>query len=119
MRRCQLSGSRILNQGLGTKEDISRLQVTVDDASLMGVVNGLCQRGHEIGSRRRGLRLAVEPGRQTATLHVLHGEERLTVALADLVNLDNVRVYELRCRLRFGAETRPLFWASGRRPARS
>ena len=72
-------------------EDVGRLQVAVEDATQVGVMYGLGQRGHEPGGPRRVVAVGVQPARQRAARDELHGEESLAVVLADLVDRHDAR----------------------------
>src|SRR5262245_34494225 len=67
----------------------------MDDTVLMGELNRACQSldeaGADVGSLGRGCQGLV----QAAAFDVFEGDERPAVALADLVDLDDVRMLEL------------------------
>ena len=76
-------------------QDVRRLQISVENASLVGVVHGEGDRGHQ---SRRTLEIADELLQhlvQAAAGNQLHAEEALARRLAHLVNGHDVGVVEL------------------------
>jgi hypothetical protein len=97
--------SVILGGARGRQEHVRRLQVAVDDAALVGVVDRLGQHRNDLG---RGLCRLRSPRRrlgQAAAVHELQREERQAVVRADLVHLHDVGVLEAGHCLRLGPET--------------
>ena len=91
--RDQLLERRI---GPAGKEDVGRLQVAVEDAALVGVVDGPCDRRHQ---PCRGARISAESldlRGQVAAVDELHAEVVVAVVLADFVDRHDVRVVEVR-----------------------
>ncbi len=74
----------------------------------VSVGHGPCQGGHQLGGGARRPGGAVQPVGQAAALDQLQGEVRQAVALADLVNLHDIRVLQARDGLGLGAEARQL-----------
>jgi hypothetical protein len=69
------------------------LEVAVDEAGLVGggeAASGLQEHGDDLGPRPR----LTQPLAQGLAAHELHGEEDLVAGLADLVDVDDVRVRE-------------------------
>ncbi len=78
------------------QQDIGRLQVAMQDAALMGMVDGLGNDGDDAG-RRAGIGGKIgEPLVEAAARDQLHAEEMPPLVPADLVDRHNVRVVELR-----------------------
>src|SRR5262249_10547691 len=71
-----------------------RLEVAVDDAALVRVVDGPGQRLHQPGRRAGRLRPGGGPLGQGAAVHVLEGQVGVAVVLADLVDLHDVGVLQ-------------------------
>ncbi len=92
----------------GGQQDVDRLQVAVDDAVLVGVVDGAGQGADQVGGRPRRLRRAVQLAVEAAAVHVLQREVGAAFRLADLVNLDDAGVVQAGHRLRLGLEARPV-----------
>ncbi len=87
------------------QQDVGRLQVAVNDAFVVRCLHGAGQRLQQacgLPCRQRG---AVELPVQAAAGTELQGEEGPAVVLADLVDLDDVRVLEAGDGLGLGAET--------------
>jgi len=96
-------------------QDVGRLEVAVDDAALVRVVDGA---GDGEQQPHRGPRVpgqAAHVRTQTRPLDQLHAEVRQPVLLARLVERDDVRVIQLRRRLGLGAEAAQLC-GRGERP---
>jgi len=91
---------------LHVQEDVARLEVAVQDAALVGVVDGVGERGQEPGgfSRRRPAVGSRQPMRQAATLDELHAQVRMAGVGADLVDGQDVGVVEVGGGLGLGAE---------------
>ena len=77
----------------------------------MGVIDGPGDFGEQLGGLARRQRAVGEPLGQRRALDVLHGEIRLAVVLADLVDGDDVGMHEPGGGLGFGPETRPVRFA--------
>jgi hypothetical protein len=92
------------------KEDVGRLQIPMHDPLAVGVVHGPGQRLDQPGGVRRrdaGLARPLRPRQgvvEAAAGHVLQAQERHALGVADLVDLDDVRVLEPGDRLRLPAE---------------
>lgn len=103
---------------IGTDQDIVRLEVPVQRAALMGVVDRFSQRFERRGrARRRQFPLAQQRS-QRPPLDEIHREITPPVVLADLVDRDNVRVPQMRRRLGLSLEALPLGW-SGKLPGQN
>src|SRR5262249_19313109 len=81
-----------------------RLEVAVDDAANMGVVDGLGHIGEQRGDRWRGLWSASSPLGQAAAGNEFQGEERQAVLFAHLIDLHNVGVLETGHDFGFGTK---------------
>src|SRR5262249_58564480 len=93
-----LGKAEIRHVGLasGIEEDVCRLEVSMEDAVLVCVMNGARHGLYEIGcpALRCGAAnqplIALRGLREIATSHELHREVVLTLAFADFVNGDNI-----------------------------
>ncbi len=77
-------------------QDVRRLQVAVQDAPLVGVMNGLGDGGHQPGRGREIGGEVAQPLVQAAARDQLHAEEALARRLAHLVDRHDVGMVELR-----------------------
>jgi hypothetical protein len=88
------------------EEDVARLEIAVDDAARVRLVERL---GHaaddaaDLGEAERAARHAVE---ERAARHVAHHDERLFLVLAVVVDGDDVGVFERSDDLGFALEAR-------------
>jgi hypothetical protein len=71
------------------KQDVRRLQVTMDDVQPVYVADRTSQALDQNGSLGRSQRLALQTLLQAAAGAVLHGEERAAVVFTDLMELDD------------------------------
>ena len=85
-------------------QDIRRLEVAVQDAAFVGVVDRPADRHQQSGRFEGRQRAFGELLRQRRPLDVLHGEIRMAVAFSDLQDRDDVRVRQPRRGLGFGPE---------------
>jgi hypothetical protein len=76
------------------EQHVGGLEVPVQDAALVGLVNGPRQGGHQAGGGGRWHRHAAEPPVQAAAACVLEGEVGPAVGLPHLENLHNVGVLD-------------------------
>ena len=76
-----------------------RLEVAVDQARLVGGEQTAAGLQEHLEDRRDIAGFGGEPGGEGGALDVLHGDEDLAVALADFVDLDDVRVGQAGQRL--------------------
>ena len=96
-----------LGDAVRVDQDVRRLDVAVDDAVLVGVVDRLADLPHEgedlldgdagregRPALRGGLLLPIDVVAEVASLQVLHREEVAAVLLSDLVDLHDVGVLE-------------------------
>ena len=89
---------------LRVNQDVGGLQVAMQDAALMGVVDRLGD-GLEITGRAPGRqRLVAHQPRQALPLDVVHHEEVPALVDAHLVDGDDVRMVQTRRRNGLGAE---------------
>src|SRR5207247_1491888 len=90
------------------EKDIAGLEVAVQDAALMSIVNGACHRRNQSGRlallRLPDPRFPTPDLRQTPAFHQLHAEKVLSFVLADLVNWHDVRMVEAGSGFGFGVE---------------
>ena len=92
-------------------QDIRRLQVAVQDALLVGVINRL---GDDLGVTRRPLRwhrTIAHDIRQVPSLNQLHGEIVLPVLFAGFMDGDDIGMVEIGRRLGFTPEAQDLLFA--------
>jgi hypothetical protein len=89
---------------LGIEEDVARLEIAVQDAALVGVVD---RTGHRRQQPGGGPRVLPEPRQvlaEVAAVDQLHAEVVLALVFPDLVDRHDVRVVEPRGGLRLDAE---------------
>ena len=108
-RRCPLAGLRIQPLGQAEvgdpgravpgQEDVGRLQVPMQDALAMRVLDRRRQRAHQFGGLPRLEGPVGQSPFEVPPLHQLHRVIRQPSALAELVDLDDVRVPQARDRL--------------------
>ena len=77
-------------------EDVGGLEIAMEDALLMGVVNGLGNFPDERGSLREGKGACAEGISETFAFDEFHGEEVVAVFPADFVNGNDVGMAEAR-----------------------
>ena len=93
---------------LRVEEDVPRFEVAVEDAALVGVVDGAGDAGDEPGgggslAEGRGLG-AGKLFSERSPFHELHHEVMAAHGFADFVDGNDVRVFQLRGGLGLGAE---------------
>jgi len=74
------------------QENVGRLQIAVQHAVLMSMIDGAGDAGHEpcrIAGRQRAV---IQSPRESLPRHELHGKIRLPGDVADFVDLDDIRV---------------------------
>ena len=81
------------------KENVGRLEITVEDAALVGVVNSLGDRDHELRGVLRVGGVRRECPAQARTADQLHREITLAVVLSHLVDRHDVGMVEPGDRL--------------------
>ena len=99
LRRVELSREAKVADARRTRsieQDVRGLQVAMQHALLMGIVNGLSHRPEQRGGLARGQRIFASKISQGAAIHQFHGEERLPIVLARFVNRDDVRMPQPR-----------------------
>src|SRR6266536_4523890 len=74
------------------QQHIGWLQITMHDAVLVSEVDGTGKGSDELGGAQCRLRFAGEPFVQAAALDVFKAEKRRAAALADLMDLHDVRM---------------------------
>ncbi len=90
---------------VGPDADVLGLDVAVDDPELVRLAEGVGELGRDLDDfreRHRSHRHSVAEG---AALHELHGDERRSVGLVDLVDCGDVRMVDGGGRLRLPDET--------------
>ena len=80
----------------------------MDNAVFVGVMGGPGQRSHQLRRRPRRQRRAAVLLRQVASFQEFQGEIQLAIALAVMVDLDNVRMLQARGDFGLGPEARQL-----------
>ena len=90
---------------IALQQDVLRLDIAVDDAVLVGVVDGLGHLLHESGRRLRGRRPIVQQVLQTAAGDQRHGEKRLVFVLADLEDGHDAGMVQFRGGAGFNAKS--------------
>ena len=89
------------------EQDVVRLDVPMDDALLVGGLQGIAHLEHHIDRHARGHRAKLAlPVDQIAAFNDLHHDEHQRAVLADIVDAHDVRVLQHRHRLGFGLESR-------------
>jgi len=87
-------------------ENVRRLDVAVDNTLGVRRIEGLGNLNRQVEQHIGFHRLSADPMFQGGPFHQLHGDKRLPVLLANIVNGANVRVVQCGGRLRFAFETR-------------
>lgn len=98
--------SLLTGAGAG-QQDVGGLDIAVQQAALMGVVEGVCDRPHDrdhLGRRQTGPVAVPQQLRGVGALHVIHGDPDLTVVLAAVVDADDVRMPQRRGDIGFPVE---------------
>jgi hypothetical protein len=90
------------------EKNISGLQVAVDDVVSMDEFDGACERFHQLRGCSLSQRQVLQPMGQITALGIFENEEWRAANLADLQDLDNIRVMQLRGGLGFATEARPI-----------
>ena len=90
---------------LRVEEDVVRLEVAVQHAVLVRVVDGARDLREQAGGGFRRQPALTHPRRERAALDEPHGKEMPAVVMPDLEDGDDVRMLEPRRRLGLGAET--------------
>ena len=80
----------------------------MDDAGVVRELHGAGEHFNQLGGAGGRPRVAGEALGQAAAVHELERQVRVPVRLADVENLDDVRVLERRDRFRLAAEPLPL-----------
>ena len=85
------------------QKNVSRLDVAVDQALAMGIVQRLRDGRDQVSCLRNGKRRLLHPFRQRLSLDKLRDDvARKFLGAADIVNRDNIRVIEAGDGARFG-----------------
>jgi hypothetical protein len=92
----------------GEEEDVGGFEVAVDNAPLVGVVDGPGQGLQQPGRRAGRPGRALQPVGQAAALDILQGQKGPALVLADFVDLHDVGVAQPGHRLGLGLKPRPL-----------
>ena len=100
-------------QAVVTDKDVGRLQVAMDDAVLVGVVDGAGDRFEESGRLARRLRLAHQLRPQRSAFDQLQRQIGFAVVFDDFVNLHDVGMRQARQRLGLDPRARHLAIAAG------
>ena len=94
-----------LGHAIRGEQDVARLEVAVDDAGLVGQLDGSGERRQQLGREPAGLRGTGQAVVQAAAFEQLQGHVRQAVDFADVVNLKDVGVAEPGDRLGLYRET--------------
>ena len=95
---------------LRVDEHVGRLEVTMENAMLMGIVDRLGDGLHVASGTAGGQRVPANQNRQTLPLHVIHRDEMLARAKTDFVDGDNVGMMQRRRRHRLSPEALHRLW---------
>ena len=82
---------------VGIHQDVLRLEIAMEDAALMGVVNGLSKNADEMCRLVGRGRMPLRPDGEIWPVHKFHREILMPVVIADFVNRDDVRMRQA-CR---------------------
>ena len=102
---------------VGVDDDVVRFEVPVQDAVLVGVMDGMGEGRDDARAAFGGKRAIGEFPVEAAAVDPAHAEERLAGMFPDLVDRHDVRVFEVGGRLGFQPETSAEM--PGRRTARA
>jgi hypothetical protein len=94
---------------VGVDEHVRGLEVAVQDALLVRIVDGLGNRLHVTRRALGGQRFLADERGKIPALHVVHREVGLAVLLARLVDADDVGMLQPRRRLHLRAKSQRLF----------
>ena len=89
----------------GIEEDISRLQIAMQNSVLVRKRDGARQFRDQCGSFAWFVAIVVDPRRERPVFRELHAIKRRAVVLAHRVDGQNAIVIETRCCFCFGTET--------------
>ncbi len=95
---------RIWDFGFPLQEDVGWFQIAMDDAALMGIVDGAGERLHQPGTRLGAQGRTVQLLGETRAVNKLQGHVGPAVVLADVMDPDDVGMLEAGDCLGFGAE---------------
>jgi hypothetical protein len=90
------------------QQDVRRLEVAVDNAVHVGVIDGAGQRFHQAGRVPGRQRCTGQAFRQRFARDIFQREVWLAVGVADFMNLDDVWMLQPGRGFGFGAEAGPL-----------
>jgi hypothetical protein len=90
-RQAEISDSRLI---VGVDQHVRRLQVTVQDAPLVCIVDRPGNQLHVASGFLGRQRLWAHPLRKALAIHVIHGEKVPAFVDTHIVNCDNVRMLE-------------------------
>ncbi len=95
----------------GVEEDVGGLEIAMEHAALMGVMDGAGERGqeHRRLARREGRLPVGQPLRQGGALHQLHRQEVPAVVLSDFVDGHDVGMVEAGGGAGFGLKAGDAF----------
>src|SRR5205814_468168 len=77
-----------LRIALGRQQNVGWFEVAMDDPLLMSIMDGASQLLDQLSRLTRRFRLAPQMLGKTAAGDILHGEERLSILLVKLMDLD-------------------------------
>ena len=96
---------RDLHPALFVEQDVLRLDVAVDDALLVRILERLADRRHDDQRLLRRQLPGLQQLPQAHPIHELHQQVIEAVGLAEVIDGDNVRMVEAGQRLRLAGET--------------
>ena len=91
---------------VGAEQDVRRLHVSVDDAELVRVVQRVADAAEKCDGRVAVKRAIFDARRQAAAFDVLHDHVRRPFELAEVEDVEDVRVAHMGDRLGLAAEPR-------------
>jgi len=85
-------------------QNVGRLQITMQNAALMSVVQGTSYLSHQAGCRSPIMPEKCQVLRERAAFYQLHGEVKKAIPFAHFINGNDVRVIEVSDRFCLGSE---------------
>ena len=100
------SGTRCFQRRIGraAQQDVGRLQVAVQDAAFVSIMDGAGHGRHQPRGGARVLGVPLDLRGQVAAINQLHAEVVVAFVFADLVDRHDMRMIEVRGGFGFEAE---------------